>query len=93
MKPPEGGLRDRVRCSSSVDQPILPPLGPCGHHRGDTRCSDGLPEVGRGREPLALSGQLAGGILESPVVDMLKLLRGPGESYSDVILRLAAADT
>jgi len=27
--------------------------------------------------------------LELPVVDWLKALRGPGESYSDVILRLA----
>jgi hypothetical protein len=28
--------------------------------------------------------------LEPVVVDRLKALRGPGESYSDVILRLAA---
>jgi hypothetical protein len=27
--------------------------------------------------------------LESPVVDKLAAMRGPGESYSDVILRLA----
>jgi hypothetical protein len=30
--------------------------------------------------------------LEEPVVDRLAALRGPGEDYSDVILRLAAAD-
>jgi len=29
--------------------------------------------------------------LESAVVDRLKAMRGPGESYSDVILRLAEA--
>ncbi len=30
--------------------------------------------------------------LPAAVVDRLKALRGPGESYSDVILRLAAGD-
>lgn len=30
--------------------------------------------------------------LEPHVVNKLRLLRGPGESYSDVILKLAAAE-
>jgi hypothetical protein len=30
--------------------------------------------------------------LERAVVDRLRFLRGPGESYSDAILRLAAAE-
>jgi hypothetical protein len=50
-----------------------------------------LPAGSVAYEPAVEDGGLRYIWLEAPWVDRLKSYRGPGESYSDVILRLAAA--